>query len=658
MKEKLKGIPFDKIKYIVIILALLMAFAIIGKKNAPDILYRSEAFEKRLADLPIVQTNDYEVKGNQYHTTGVDPWFMLECGTARIHSVELVFAEPLKESAYLQLYFYKNGLGFDQSNVDGGYINEGQYSYELTFKRMTDNFLRVDLDGDFELKDVIVKGEVFTFSRMKAALYLLFSLIMTAILFLIIKNIRKIIRFIDEKTIIGWILDRREKVSVYKVYVILAVFLGVAYSVLIPMNRIPDEHAHIRYIEQYTGMEGFLTQYYEVVRECKGLARGKQNTEKIDLEAYKELYHKPLDKEQIVFKGKVSWKIVQYLPSAPGLFLGILLNLPVIWCLQLGEWTALIFMILTGLLALKLMPVKKELLCALLLMPINVQQCASFNYDASMLPACYLIIVYFIHLKYEKYKITWKSLLYFLIMLIPVMLVKPVHVVLLMICLTLAYSQIDLRIGKINLADLCKKHFIIAGILFMVAFVGGLYVIRNNIYVLILRSCLYEFHQGWSIIRDTLKLLWRFYLDSMVGQFGLMETDIPGWYLWFTFLTIFVLGQVASEKLKLRVWDRFVFIATAIGSVLFILIAMILCSFVEIDLYPVTLAQCREFLYKVGLSLGVQGRYFFPAFMCLSIGCTDLIKVKKRFAILWQDIYYVLLIVVTISIILKRFWLA
>ncbi len=62
---------------------------------------------------------------------------------------------------------------------------------------------------------------------------------------------------------------------------------------------------------------------------------------------------------------------IKHFPMAVGLYMGIVLNLPIYFCLQMSELGAVLFFVIIGRIALKNMSVKKELLCAIMLLPMS-----------------------------------------------------------------------------------------------------------------------------------------------------------------------------------------------------------------------------------------------------------------------------------------------
>lgn len=81
-----------------------------------------------------------------------------------------------------------------------------------------------------------------------------------------------------------------------------------------------------------------------------------------------------------------------YIPSAVGLWLGRFLHLPFDMILILGRFASLLAYCLVSYAAIKIIPVKKVLLCAVALVPTNLFLAASYSYDSWMTAFLFLAV--------------------------------------------------------------------------------------------------------------------------------------------------------------------------------------------------------------------------------------------------------------------------
>ena len=107
--------------------------------------------------------------------------------------------------------------------------------------------------------------------------------------------------------------------------------------------------------------------------------------------------------------------VIKHLPATIGIYIGIIFGLPAFWVLQLGELFALLFYSYICYKALQIMPIKKNMMAWFMIFPMALQQAASINYDAVLIPLCYLFISYMLYLKYEKTYIDYNFNFYFAI---------------------------------------------------------------------------------------------------------------------------------------------------------------------------------------------------------------------------------------------------
>ena len=74
--------------------------------------------------------------------------------------------------------------------------------------------------------------------------------------------------------------------------------------------------------------------------------------------------------------------IILYLPAVLGMTLGRLLHLGTVPMLLLARWCSLLFFAVMTYLGMKKLPFGKTTLFLLAILPMNLQQCTSFSYDA------------------------------------------------------------------------------------------------------------------------------------------------------------------------------------------------------------------------------------------------------------------------------------
>ena len=94
--------------------------------------------------------------------------------------------------------------------------------------------------------------------------------------------------------------------------------------------------------------------------------------------------------------------MVVYLPAILGMSLARLLHLGTVPMLLLARWCSLLFFALMTYFGMKKLPFGKITLFLLAILPMNLQQCTSFSYDAVITGVVFLFICYCIALAYRE----------------------------------------------------------------------------------------------------------------------------------------------------------------------------------------------------------------------------------------------------------------
>lgn len=87
-----------------------------------------------------------------------------------------------------------------------------------------------------------------------------------------------------------------------------------------------------------------------------------------------------------------SYSTIGYVPSAIGLWTGRLLHLPYHLVFMLGRWFNLIAYVAVVYLAIRIIPIKKMLMCAIALLPTALFMASSYSYDPWLISFCMLAV--------------------------------------------------------------------------------------------------------------------------------------------------------------------------------------------------------------------------------------------------------------------------
>lgn len=449
--------------------------------------------------------------------------------------------------------------------------------------------------------------------------------------------------------------------KIYKIFTILSLFLGIFFSILIPLYQVPDEETHINQIYSHLGNK---IDFSEKTNDYGDTIRIIRNyNEKIDLNKYIDL-----DKKiNIISKiNYVDIHIVGYLPQTVGLMVSEIFNLPIIVAVTISEIFAVIFYTIICLIALKRMPIKKELMMMIMLLPIGIQQIGSFSYDMMVMCFSFLFIANIFHLKYKKEKIYIKDLIGLLVILSIIALIKIPYIILGLLVLLLPKNKIVLLNYIQNFYNKNKKlKIIISLIIFLIMLFLILPIIIKISYVKVLLSFVITPIDGLKLIIRTLIEYLDFYAISIVGYFGWHDTPVS---ILFGFLVIIlllitnILSKDNNKKNELILKEKIFIVSLGVFLSLIIIISLFdwTLGYLHINNSNLSITDYSKYISSTKAILGIQGRYFIPILPLLLIPI-DLnikkIKNKKLILTITQVIYYSVLFIYMFLILLKRYWI-
>ncbi|HJB15501.1 MAG TPA: DUF2142 domain-containing protein [Candidatus Blautia excrementipullorum] len=188
-----------------------------------------------------------------------------------------------------------------------------------------------------------------------------------------------------------WMLIIR-RMTVEKFFIPMAVTLGLVFQCLITVGGVPDEPGHLDTAYKYsnkillvedTETPGTIYKRICDVEMSDMLANGLESNSYYQLMT--NTFANPGDTELIEVSYIDSTNLVPgivYLPSALGLSVGRILGFSAMLTLQLARIFNLICFVLLVWMAIRLIPFGKNLLAMVAVLPITLQQAASFSYDA------------------------------------------------------------------------------------------------------------------------------------------------------------------------------------------------------------------------------------------------------------------------------------
>jgi len=459
----------------------------------------------------------------------------------------------------------------------------------------------------------------------------------------------------------GWNQNMNDKIKenkIYKYFTILSLFLGIVFSILIPLYQVPDEETHINEIYKFLGEE---IDFGEETKDFGDTERIIKNyDEKVDIDKYFVFKTRidVIDKVE-----KIDIHLIRYLPQTVGILISELLELPIIFSVTLSEILAVIFYTLICVLALKLMPIKKEVLMMIMLLPICIQQVGSFSYDMMLNSLSFLFIAYIFNLKLVKQKVNNKDLIKLLLLLLSITLIKIPYILLGLLIFIIPLKQITLINNIKKVINTRIKKIITIIILSILSVIGILFLSKIS-YAKVLISFIINPIDSLTLLSRTLVEHFGFYIMSIMGYFGWHDTPVSILFGVFIILSILIVNLLSKEKYndkQLSKKDNIYIFVLGIFSCIIIIISLFewTINYNGIDTSNFTLSDFSYYVKNTYDILGVQGRYFVPILPLLIIPINLKIKKenKKQILKIIQIIYYLVLFVYMFIIIINRYWI-
>lgn len=601
----------------------------------------------------ILYTNSYDVVGNTFVMTGEDPYFAVECGNADVRKVILYFQEPVQSDLQFALYYANKPENFSENGKLQYTIKEGKNWIDLELPASAIKALRFDIDGNFVFDRI--ECYTLTISFAKCFIYII---IFVLLLLLDWKYAEKIWSFYNIKIEDIYKKGIEHNVTIQRVFVLLVLILGIGYSFLIPIGQVPDEETHYNYALSSIGLTD-LTKDVEVLFTNTEVREMHWNTaNKMNVQLLRENKDVKFNLEDVHLHAP-SIKVIAYFPSVMGLLLGIILNLPILYCMQLSELFSLLFYTIMGYHILKIIPVKKELMLLILLFPMTVQMCASNNYDAVLLPVCLYLVAYILGFVYGNKKLGWKQLLVIIMLSLCILIIKSPYLLLNILIILIPDSNWNLMLKKINIYEMVKKNIIpIMGICVIILCIG-MYALKDKVsYVKLLVACTKHFDVYVEIVLRTIRDYFSFYVKTAIGVLGWLDTQLPMYVYIVTILAMLALAQCSGDnEVKICNKQKITYLGICILVAIVVIYVMITWSFAlnNFDFSSGVAAYCDELL-NTTYSLGVQGRYFIPILYPLGLVLANITKMRKPHGLSAIAIYYVVVVIGTYSALINRYW--
>lgn len=407
---------------------------------------------------------------------------------------------------------------------------------------------------------------------------------------------------------------------VEKVFLFTILCLGVIYNFILAPYMTPDEKYHIdmsyRHSNTLLGIEQ--------IGESKCLKRaddaGIEFTSEPSLTNYKNIYDGlfSMVKDGRLIEAEATANteapMILYLPAVLGMTLARILHLGTVPMLLLARWCSLLFFACMVYFGMKKLPFGKMTLFLLAVLPMNLQQCTSFSYDAVITGTILLYSCYCIALAYNEEPVKPKDIL--VMGILGIVFIYGKSGIYLPMCL-LALLIPAKKFGGRRTRAICMAGLFVLPVL---SFLNKNTVAVNYIATTTEATATvgssatagytigYFLQQPLELVRilaNTVSDKTAFYLESLAGQkMGWVEIEISEVIpMLFLFLLILSVLKTREEPFYVEKWHKWwiAFICLACTG---IILAGMLLTWTPKDYISIE---------------GVQGRYFIPFMLAFSL---------------------------------------
>lgn len=610
---------------ILVIVCLMAQFWIVWRASCV-----SSADSQVYTMQDIDDVNQYEYSDNEFTVTGEDPQIIWKPVEHAVRTVTLNFSKPFDQDTTFEFYYGIQNR-FNPKWMYHTTIHAGESSCEVMIQNPCYNTFRTDIDSGFFLDSVTIVTW-----RHSVGLVCVWTVVFLLLDGVAVWLYRRKTVAISQK-IDQW--RQRWNPSIPKLFVIWGFVAGMTVSILIPAGQLPDEWAHVRMISDEWGLTGYGNSSQDVVQSVISLDDVHDvYGQKMDVGDYLAAMNQVRYGEGCSKTIRPNYLLVRHITASVGYLAGVFLNLPVLWCLQLAEFTALAGYLVMGYYALKWMPFKKECMALIMLLPMTLQQAASVNYDSIAFGISFMLIAYILRMKYRDDKVGWSKLFAVVVMVVILLITKLPYACLGLLVFTVPHDKYDFKIGRVDLGQFAYRfrYLLLAAVI--VLFAVGIVFIQGSMYLNSMKAAVIKFPVFAHLILRSFQLRGGWYIGGMLGCLGWLDTPLSGGQYLVICLMAIWLSQAGSDRTEAAVHKTthkvtFRVAAFGIALLIFVLIFASMLSWttmIEGWETPQTLQQWKDSLLNMDNIYGVQGRYFLPCVPLVILSVRDIVRMPAR----------------------------
>lgn len=438
----------------------------------------------------------------------------------------------------------------------------------------------------------------------------------------------------------------KKEFDLSKVFLFIAIPLGIIYMIISPLGRIPDENSHSR--RAYELSLGYLITDVDEEKSEFGRMLPKElrfvELDNISYNIYKEkidsIYdanesgEENIETEEFLTFGNVAvYTFVSYVPQAIGIALSRIFTDNILVQMYTGRILNFAVYVAIMYFSLKIIPLKKLAVFMIAFLPIAMQQAASLSPDALTNSLSIFFVSYVLHLMYREEKMARKDYIILAILSILVAIIKIIYLPLCALVFLIPDKKFDTR----------KKKWIILITIFIVSVILNLAWLKfaNAKYPQAYHNANQK-EQIAFVLQDPYRYITTcfrdvhlrldFYLFGLCGRdMSYIDIDIS-YIAVFTMLFLLVYSFIVEDECKIKPnW-----IVKGFFALIFLAIVALLFTSEYLTWNPVG-------NYWVN---GIQPRYFIPMLLLIAvISNLNNIKIEKKY-----DYRYIYMLIVSINL--------
>ena len=398
-------------------------------------------------------------------------------------------------------------------------------------------------------------------------------------------------------------LSKKDSFKPEKLFLLIILVVGPFYLFLFPLNQIPDEFSHAGRIYEIAGGNLVSEKISDTVvgRELDSAIYPVLINNK-NYNAYFEKINTIETKKDMVyqFNNTSLYSFVCYIPQVTGVLVSNIFTDKIM--IQLLFARLFNFLVYAFLMywAIKLLPLKKELMFIVGLLPLSIQEAVSLSPDSLTIATSALLISFIFYLRSEKIKVI--NIKHIIILALLTLFVSQCKIVYLPLCLLLFL----IPGSKFNTVK--QKYLILISMIVVISLISVIWLKIAGSYLPDGVGGIDSNKQLSNIISNPFKYLYVVlatmnfsFIDYIFEAFGssLSNLNIAISKIFITInIVLFILLSVVNYKEKEKVNQLTKWF---IGGVI-IIITMLICTSLYLQWTPVD-----DSLIK-----GIQGRYFIP----------------------------------------------